>query len=149
MQARFIRGLSDVQIRAKVENLAYLLPASFDAYKAAAAFHEKALWRDKGGKISVTEIGETSSKRSSLDSVSTTELQRLLEENKRGLEAHFQKHLLELKKELAVQKQQSAMTQFERLRQSKPPGPCFTCNGDHFKRACPIKLAKEGYHLTH
>lgn len=30
------------------------------------------------------------------------------------------------------------------MRQSKPLGLCFTCNGDHLKKSCPIELAKRG-----
>lgn len=47
----------------------YLFLVFFDVYKVVVVFYEKVLWRDKGGKILVIEIGEIFFKRFSLDFV--------------------------------------------------------------------------------
>lgn len=75
-------------------------------------------------------------------------MQRILEDNlvkhQKLMEESIQKHLLELKREVAQQKQSLARNHLDRLRQSEPLGPCFTCNSDHLKKTCPIELAKRG-----
>lgn len=45
---------------------------------------------------------------------------------------------------MAQQRQLLARIHLDRLKQSKPLGPCFTCNGDRLKKTCPIELAKRG-----
>lgn len=134
---RFLKGLANPQVRAKVENLTYLLPATFNAVEAAASHHEKHLRREKLARSTTTHIAGT-----------TTEPEKILSdigETVKPKGDSLQRIILDLKREPAVQKQQIARMQLDNLRQTKPERPCLHCGAtDHFKRNCPDLLAKRG-----
>lgn len=143
IRAGFLKGLLHPKVRAKVDNLSYFLPPSFDELEAAAAHHEKLLRRDKPAR---PVGGEGTEKHQNLSPNSDNDtMQRLLADNRKGTDESLQRHILELKRELATQKQTVARMQLEKSRQTRPFGPCFTCNSpDHQKRTCPLELAKRG-----
>lgn len=142
IRMRFLKGLSNAQVRAKVENLTYLLAPTFAAAEAAVAHHEKTLRREKPQRGSVSNPSTSTTSTSETDrKVSAPEAN----ESIRLKEESFHKIVLDLKRELAVQKQQIAIMQMDRLRQTKPDRPCFHCGSpDHFKRSCPDWLAQRG-----
>lgn len=114
VRTRFLRGLASTQVRAKVENMLYLLPDTFDALEAAAAHHERQIRRDKPAKLySVADNPELSSRRIGREVVTQADLQRLLEDNKKSLESSMQKLMFDFKQEMASQKQTVAKMQLE------------------------------------
>lgn len=123
-----------------METLAYLLQPTFEAWASAASHHELTLRREK--KIPSTTSGGEDKKKAvvaewSGTAVGSTELQKLLEES-------LAKHMVEVKQEIVGQKQTLARMQIDRTRGARPPQPCFTCGGPHFKKNCPEELAKRG-----
>lgn len=155
VRSRSVKGLSHCQVKAKIENMLYLLPKTFDAVEAAASFQELAIRRDKGVKLptststssSVTS-GVSGERRDRVEgstapaTLSSAEIQQLLEagllKQQRQMEASLQKCMLDIKHEVATQRQAVVRGQVDRMRQSKPDRPCFRCGSpDHFKRQCP------------
>lgn len=139
IRMRFLKGLLNSQVKARVENLSYLLAPTFEDVEAAASHHEKTLRREKSSRTAASHnltLSEGDKK-----NVPNNNAGDLVKGKDEGL----QKVILELKRELAVQKQQIARMQLERLKQSKPERPCFTCGStEHCKRTCPLELAKRG-----
>lgn len=166
VRSRFLRGLSNAHVRTKVEGMLFLLSANFDDQESAASFQEKAYRRDRILKLShghesrrekeVAQLGggtcaatgQTGAATSTGETLTSADTQRLLDENlarqQKVMEDSFRRQMLELKKDVASQRQSLARSHLDKLRQTKPLGPCFTCNGDHLKKSCPIELAKRG-----
>lgn len=149
--SRFLKGLYNAQVRSKVENNMFLLDKTFNVVESAAAFHEKAYRRDKANKSSVVVPEGKKDGKEAFGSanMSAADFKRMLEENttkqQKVLEERLQRHMFEMKKEVASQRQSAARSQLDRLKGTKPDRPCFTCGAkDHFKKNCPFKLAKRG-----
>lgn len=161
--SRFLKGLSNTHVRTKVEGMLFLLPSKFDDLEAAASFQEKAFRRDRLQKLAQNHEGRKEKDTAhqvggggasaavgsgSGEALTPSEMQRILDENlsrqQKAMEESFRRQMLELKKDVAVQRQSSARSHLDKLKQTKPLGPCFTCNGDHLKKSCPIELAKRG-----
>lgn len=144
VRSRFVKGLASPHVRAKLETLAYVPEPTFEAWAAAASHHELNLRRErKGGSSGGSSSNEEKKRASTAESSSTSsvsaELQKLLEEG-------LAKHMGEIKREIAGQKQTLARMQLQvdRTRGMRPPQPCFTCGGPHFKKNCPEELTKRG-----
>lgn len=119
IRMRFLKGLLNPQVNAKVENLSYLLALTFEDVEAAAFHHEKSLPREKASRSVSSHGGNVHSEGEKKAEISGDTF--------KSKDEGLQKVILELKRELAVQKQQIAKMQLDRLRQSKPDRPCFTC----------------------
>lgn len=116
VRMRFLKGLLNPQVKAKVENLGYLLPPTFIAAKAMASHHKRSMRREKSNKLLTGYGGSNLMEGEKRVTAEGTKTVKPREEN-------FQKVILELKRELAVQKQQTARMQMDRLKHTKPvPG---------------------------
>lgn len=161
VRSRFLKGLSNTHVRTKVEGMLFLLPHTFDALESAASFQEKVYRRDRLQKLTqnfesrkekesggATSGGLNPAAVTTGEALTSADFQRLLDENlarqQRAMEESFKRQMLKLKKDVAVQRQTKARSHLDKPRQTKPLGPCFTCNGDHLKKFCPIELAKRG-----
>lgn len=137
IRIRFLKGLANLQVWARVENLIYLLSKTFEAMEAVASYHEKSLRRDKSIHSNVAHTVATAT--------DTEKRSRDLGDTVRLKDDSLHRVILVLKRELTIQKQQIARMQLNELCQSKPDRPCFHCGSpDHFKRSCPDWLAKRG-----
>lgn len=119
IRSRFVKGLANPHVRAKVENLAYVFPATFDALSAAASHHELSLRREKkagasnGGGNAAEEKKKSGVAGITVPTAPGTPVSTLPTDVQRMIDESLSKHVRELKRELATQRQINARTQME------------------------------------